>query len=37
MHVLKDERSKPEPKMRQYVFVDYVRDEFGYRVYDLVE
>lgn len=37
VHIPKDERSKLEVKTKQYVFVGYSQDEFGYRLYDPVE
>ncbi|KAL7219494.1 hypothetical protein ACSBR2_012530 [Camellia fascicularis] len=38
VHILKDERSKLDSKLRQciYIFLGYGRDEFGYRLWDLV-
>lgn len=37
VHVPKDERSKLDAKTRQYIFLGYGRDEFGYRLYYPVE
>jgi len=37
VHVLKDERSKLDKKIRQCIFISYGEDEFGYRFYDPVE
>ena len=37
MHIPKDERSKLDAKSRQYVFLGYGQDEFGYRFYDPME
>lgn len=36
-HVPKDERSKLDAQTRQCIFIAYGLDEFGYRLYDLVE
>ena len=37
VHVPKDERSKLDAKTRQCIFIGYDLDEFGYRLYDLIE
>jgi len=37
VHVLKDERSKLDKKIRQCIFTRYGQDEFDYRFYDPVE
>ncbi|RDX73198.1 hypothetical protein CR513_47218, partial [Mucuna pruriens] len=37
VHVPKDERSKLDMKTRQCIFIGYGHDEYGYRMYDLVE
>jgi hypothetical protein len=34
VHVPKDERSKLDTKIRQYIFISYGQDEFSYRCYD---
>jgi len=36
-HVPKDERSKLDMKTRQFIFVGYGQDEFGYKFFDPVE
>ena len=37
VHIPKDERSKLDAKTRQYVFIGYSHDDFGYKLYDPVE
>ena len=37
VHVLKDERSKLDVKIKQCIFIGYGQDEFGYRFYDLID
>ncbi|RDX71970.1 hypothetical protein CR513_48611, partial [Mucuna pruriens] len=37
VHVQKDERSKLDMKTRQYIFIGYGHDEYGYRMYDPVK
>ena len=37
MHVAKDRRGKLDPKTRPCIFLGYGDDEFGYRVWDLVD
>ena len=37
MHIPKDERSKLDVKTCQCVFVGYGQNEFGYRLYNLLE
>ncbi|RDY02456.1 hypothetical protein CR513_14080, partial [Mucuna pruriens] len=37
VHVPKDERSKLDMKSRQCIFIGYGQDEYGYRLYDLIE
>ncbi|RDX90093.1 hypothetical protein CR513_28077, partial [Mucuna pruriens] len=37
VHVPKDERSKLDMKTRQYIFIGYGQDEYGYRLYDPIE
>ncbi|RDX70373.1 hypothetical protein CR513_50385, partial [Mucuna pruriens] len=37
VHVPKDERSKLDMKTRQCIFIGYDQDEYGYKLYDLVE
>ncbi|RDX67889.1 hypothetical protein CR513_53184, partial [Mucuna pruriens] len=37
VHVPKDERSKLDMKTRQCIFIGYSHDEYGYRMYDLIE
>ncbi|GKV41223.1 hypothetical protein SLEP1_g48789 [Rubroshorea leprosula] len=37
VHVPKDERSKLDAKTKQYIFIGYGQDEFGYWLYDPVE
>ncbi|RDX79846.1 hypothetical protein CR513_39688, partial [Mucuna pruriens] len=37
VHVPKDERSKLDTKTRQCIFIGYGHDEYGYRMYDLIE
>ena len=36
VHILKDERSKLDVKIRPCVFIGYGQNELGYRFYDLV-
>jgi len=37
VHVPKDERSKLDMKTTQCIFIDYGRDEHGYKIYDAVK
>ena len=37
MHVSKDQRSKLESKTKAYIFLGYSGDEFGYRLWGLVD
>lgn len=37
VHVPKNERSKLDAKICQFIFLGYGQDEFGYRLYDPVE
>ncbi|WVZ04644.1 hypothetical protein V8G54_017990 [Vigna mungo] len=37
VHVPKDERSELDVKTRQCIFIGFGQDEFGYKLYDLVE
>ena len=37
VHGPKDKRSKFDVKTRQWIFVDYGQDEFGYRFFDQVK
>ncbi|RDX60738.1 hypothetical protein CR513_61094, partial [Mucuna pruriens] len=37
VHVPKNERSKLDMKTRQCIFIGYGQDEYGYKLYDLVE
>lgn len=37
MHISKDERTKSNVKNLQYVCLGYGHDEFGYRLYDLIQ
>jgi len=37
VHVPKDERSKLDANTRQFIFIGYVQDEFGYKFFDPVE
>ncbi|GKV30059.1 hypothetical protein SLEP1_g38923 [Rubroshorea leprosula] len=37
VHVAKDERTKLNAKTKQCIFIGYGQDEFGYRLYNLVE
>ncbi|RDY10247.1 hypothetical protein CR513_05264, partial [Mucuna pruriens] len=37
VHVPKDEKSKLDMKTKQCIFIEYGHDEYGYRMYDLVE
>jgi len=36
-HILRDERSKLDAKIRQCIFIGYGEDGFGYRFYDPIE
>jgi hypothetical protein len=37
VHISKDERSKLDVKTQHCIFLSYGLDEFGHRLYDLVE
>lgn len=37
VHVPKDERSKLDVKTKQFIFIGYGQDEFGYRFYDPID
>ena len=37
MHIAKDKRSKLDNKSRPYIFLGYSGDEFGYKLWDLVD
>ena len=37
VHIPKDERSKLDVKTKQFIFIGYGQDEFGYRFYDLID
>ena len=37
MHVAKDQRSKLNSKSKPCIFMGYSEDEFGYRLWDLVD
>ena len=37
VHIAKDRRGKLDPKSRPCIFLGYGEDEFGYRLWDLIE
>ena len=37
VHIPKDEKSKIDVKSRQYIFLNYRHEDFGYRLYDPIE
>lgn len=36
-HIPKDERSKLDDKSKQYIFLGYAHEEFGYRLWDPID
>ena len=37
MHVVENQRSKLDNKLKPCIFMGYSEDEFGYRLWDLVD
>lgn len=37
IHISKDKKFKLDGKSKEYIFLDYVHKEFGYRLWDLVD
>ena len=37
MHVAKDRRSKIDNKLKLCIFMGYLKDEFGYRLWDILD
>jgi len=37
VHIPRDERSKLDKKTKQCIFLGYCKDEFGYRLWDLID
>ena len=37
VHVAKDQRSKLDNKFKPCIFLGYLKDEFGYRMWDLLD
>ena len=37
VHIAKDRRGKLDPKSRPCIFLGYGEDEFGYRLWDLID
>jgi len=37
IHILRDDKSKLDGKSKQWIFLGYGRDDFGYKFWDLID